>query len=58
MNQLVAKGQLKPVIFDESFNGLSSVPQALQAMADRKVWGKAIIDIAPELDGGAAKARI
>lgn len=42
----MAQGLLKPVIYDEEqFIGLESVPRAMEAMAARKIWGKAIIDV-------------
>ena len=46
---LIAKGQLKPIVYDsEKFEGLESVPRALQKLGSRETWGKVIIDVKPD----------
>jgi len=42
---LLNQGLIKPVVYPEQFRGLESVPAAMEAMAARKVWGKAIIQV-------------
>ena len=48
LEDILRKGKIKPVIYDQPFDGLESVPSAMNAMADRKVWGKAIINVSHE----------
>lgn len=48
--KMIADGAIKPVIYNEKYGGLEAVPRALADSADRKIWGKAVIDIQPELD--------
>ncbi|OBT63080.1 hypothetical protein VE03_07451 [Pseudogymnoascus sp. 23342-1-I1] len=45
LDSMIAKGEIKPTVYDGAFNGLESIPRAMQAMADRKVWGKAVITL-------------
>ncbi|KIY01379.1 uncharacterized protein Z520_02931 [Fonsecaea multimorphosa CBS 102226] len=44
LNEMVQRGQIKPVIYG-TYAGLESVPGALDDLAARKVWGKAIVEI-------------
>ncbi|OAP57470.1 hypothetical protein AYL99_08208 [Fonsecaea erecta] len=44
LNEMLARGQIKPVIYG-TYAGLESVPGALDDLAARKVWGKAIVEI-------------
>jgi NADPH-dependent curcumin reductase CurA len=37
--------KLKTVLYDQQYEGLESMPEALQDMWDRRTWGKAIIKI-------------
>jgi NADPH2:quinone reductase len=41
---LIESGKIKPTV-GKRYQGLESVPQALQDIADRKIMGKAIIDV-------------
>ncbi|CRK21239.1 Quinone oxidoreductase-like protein 2 like [Verticillium longisporum] len=45
LQSLIDSGVVVPVVYDTRYNGLDSVPQALQDMMDRKVWGKAVITV-------------
>jgi NADPH:quinone reductase len=42
---MIANGQIEPIIYSGNYVGLSSVPEALEDIAARKVWGKAVIHI-------------
>ncbi|KAF3385002.1 Quinone oxidoreductase-like protein [Penicillium rolfsii] len=43
---LVAQGKFKGTAFtDESFNGLETVPKALQALGGRETWGKVVVNV-------------
>lgn len=44
---LVAQGKFRGTAFkDEKFEGLESVPKALQALGGRETWGKVVVNIA------------
>lgn len=47
VRDLIRRGLLKPVVYNGDFKGLESVPRAMEAMAAREVWGKAIIQVIP-----------
>ncbi|KAI9876383.1 MAG: hypothetical protein M1830_006642 [Pleopsidium flavum] len=47
LKQLIAQGFVKPVVFEETYSGLEDVPRAMRDLADRKVWGKAVVRISP-----------
>ncbi|KIV89351.1 hypothetical protein PV10_08926 [Exophiala mesophila] len=47
LNELLATGNIQPVIYG-SYSGLESIPAALDDLAARKVYGKAVIEIQPE----------
>lgn len=42
---LINAGKIKPVVFEEKYMGLQSVPRALKDIAARKIWGKAVIRV-------------
>ena len=46
---MLEKGLLKPTVFDTEYNGLDNVVRALEDLSARRVWGKAVIRIAPEV---------
>lgn len=53
---LVAQGKFKGTAFkDETFVGLESVPQALQALGSRGTWGKVVVKV---IDDDAAKSKL
>lgn len=58
VEELIERGAVKPVTYHERFIGLESIPKAMEAMAARKVCGKAIIDIAPEAEDTTSRAKI
>ncbi len=35
-------------MYDEEYKGLESVPRALKDLEDRKVWGKAVVQVDEE----------
>jgi D-arabinose 1-dehydrogenase-like Zn-dependent alcohol dehydrogenase len=41
----VENGSIKPVIFKEKYDGLSSIPRALEDLKGRKTWGRAVLTI-------------
>lgn len=53
LSSMLEKGLIKPVIFDKRYQGLESVPDALKDLAERKIWGKVVVLVAPET--GASK---
>ncbi|ETS73218.1 hypothetical protein PFICI_15163 [Pestalotiopsis fici W106-1] len=42
---LIEAGQIKPAVYAGKYQGLESVPTALEDIAARRVWGKAVIQI-------------
>jgi NADPH2:quinone reductase len=47
MNRLFEEGLLRPTVYDRGYKGLFSVPQAMNDLATRKTWGKAVISMEP-----------
>jgi NADPH:quinone reductase len=45
LNAMLEQAKIRPVIY-RTYKGLECVPRALEDLAARKVWGKAIIDLA------------
>ncbi|KAF8739812.1 NAD-P-binding protein, partial [Rhizoctonia solani] len=45
--QLFESGKVKPVVFSEVYQGLEQVSVGLEALEQRKTWGKAIVQIKP-----------
>lgn len=41
---MLESGKIKPIVYG-SYTGLESVPRALDDLASRKVWGKAVIEV-------------
>ncbi len=54
---IISAGIIEPVRFDRAYRGLEAVPAALQDIANRRVWGKAIVDVdgVDERDEGKAR---
>jgi NADPH:quinone reductase len=50
LTAMLVAGKIKPVVYG-TYNGLKSVPEALDDLAARKVWGKAVIEIQPSQRG-------
>jgi NADPH2:quinone reductase len=48
LRDLIEKGLLKSTVFEREYRGLESVGAAMKDLAERKVWGKAVILIEPE----------
>ncbi|KAI5297674.1 hypothetical protein KEM55_004394 [Ascosphaera atra] len=52
---LIQQGKFRGTTFtDRSFNGLESVPRALEALGGRETWGKVVVKV----DGDDAKSKI
>jgi NADPH:quinone reductase len=41
---MLVAGKIKPVVYG-TYYGLDSVPKALDDLAARKVWGKAVVEV-------------
>jgi NADPH2:quinone reductase len=54
-DEMVEKGDIKAVVYDEVYKGLSDVPRAMKDLEERKVWGRAVVDVEDETD---EKARL
>ena len=52
---MLEAGKIKPVIYDTQYSGLESVPRALEDLAARKVWGKAVVDVNGSEREGSSK---
>ena len=55
---LIEEGRIKPVVFDEEYSGLESVPRALEDLEERKVWGKAVVQVDDSREGHNVQARL
>ncbi|KAK5062801.1 hypothetical protein LTR84_004876 [Exophiala bonariae] len=44
LNEMLQTGAIKPVIYG-TYSGLESIPSALDDLAARKVWGKAVVEV-------------
>ncbi|KAH8682608.1 hypothetical protein BX600DRAFT_544949 [Xylariales sp. PMI_506] len=49
---LIEDGKIRPTMFDHEYKGLHSVATALEDINARKVWGKAIIQVDVDEEGG------
>jgi len=56
--KMIKDGVIQPVIYDEQYEGLESVPRALADSAARKIWGKAVVDVRADLEGEKTRARL
>ena len=45
---MIDQGFLQPTVYERKYSGLSQVPQMMNDLATRKIWGKAIISIASD----------
>ncbi|KIW15325.1 hypothetical protein PV08_05370 [Exophiala spinifera] len=54
LDAMLESGRVKPVIY-RTYHGLESVPRALDDLASRKVWGKAVVEIQPAPPSVGAK---
>lgn len=48
---MVEEGGIKAVVYDQKYLGLDSAPRALNDLAEHRVWGRAVVQIANE-EGG------
>ena len=54
LRDMLNSGTIKATVYDQTFHGLESVPVAMKALANRKIWGKAII----RLDGVSGVSKL
>jgi NADPH:quinone reductase-like Zn-dependent oxidoreductase len=54
-DDMVEKGEIKAVVYDEVYKGLSDIPRAMKDLEERRVWGRAVIEVG---DKGDQKARL
>lgn len=52
-DEYLRHGNVKALIDSRQYNGIESIPQALQDLADRRLQGKAVVSI-----GGAERSRL
>lgn len=41
---MLESGKIKPIIYG-TYRGLQTVPQAMDDLSSRKIWGKAVVEI-------------
>jgi len=60
LDRMITRGEIRPTVYGETYVGLGSMKRAVRDMADRKVWGKAVIvvDDAENLGKVEVKAKI
>ena len=54
---LMREGKLKTVTY-KVYKGLESVGEAMEDLKDRKVWGKAVVEVQSEHDASSMKGRL
>ena len=42
---MIEKGLVKPTVYKEIYHGLEDVPRAMDDLAAKKVWGKAVVHV-------------
>lgn len=52
---MIERDEVRPTVFGTEYRGLESLGRAMDDLAGRKVWGKAVIEVAGE---GGVKAKI
>ncbi|TKW56658.1 Quinone oxidoreductase-like protein 2 [Colletotrichum tanaceti] len=57
LHYLIESNKIQPAIFKPSYHGLGQVPRALKDMANRKIWGKAVVTLDNSMEG-TSRARI
>ena len=50
--ELVDAGKIRPVIYKEKYRGLESVSRALDDLRTHKAWGRAVLRIDEDGEGG------
>lgn len=53
--RLVEEGKILPVIYDQVYDGLESVPKALQDAKEHRAWGRAVLRIDEKAEREAGK---
>ncbi|QDS72910.1 hypothetical protein FKW77_007848 [Venturia effusa] len=44
-DEMVEKGDIRAVVYDKVYRGLDDVPKAMRDMEERKVWGRAVVEV-------------
>ncbi|WQF87857.1 Putative GroES-like superfamily, alcohol dehydrogenase-like, NAD(P)-binding domain superfamily [Colletotrichum destructivum] len=57
LHSLIESNKIQPAIFRTSYHGPDQVPRALKDMANRKIWGKAVVTLDSSMEG-TSRARI
>ncbi|TQN73459.1 Zeta-crystallin [Colletotrichum shisoi] len=57
LDSLIESNKIQPAIYRTSYHGLDQVPRALKDMANRKIWGKAVVTLDNSMEG-TSRARI
>jgi NADPH:quinone reductase-like Zn-dependent oxidoreductase len=55
---MVEEGGIKAVVYDKKYLGLDSVPRAMNDLAEHRVWGRAVVQIADEEGVVGEKSRL
>lgn len=55
--ELVDAGKIKPIIYKEEYRGLEAVSRALDDLRTHKAWGRAVLRINEDGEGGG-KAKL
>lgn len=53
--QLVDNGKIKPVVYEQSYDGLGEVGRALADVREHKTWGRAVVKIGAD---GASRTKL
>jgi NADPH:quinone reductase len=49
---MIQEGLIRTCVYEHVYKGLSSVPNALNDLATRKIWGKGVITIVEDQSRG------
>lgn len=50
IDKMVEKGDIRAVVYDEIYRGLTEVPRAMKDLEERRVWGRAVVEIGEQDD--------
>lgn len=53
--KLVAEGKIRPVIYQEKYEGLRDLPRAMEDLKNRRVYGRAVLRIDEQAEGDIEK---
>ena len=52
MMTMIHEGLIEPRVYEHVYKGLSTVPNAFNDLAARKIWGKAVVTISEDQSKG------